>query len=220
MPRLYKNKKPYIVVFCEGESEQVYIDFLKEKFKDAAVIRRPKATGLFEEAQDRFKKDPKFRNNAEVTDEIWFFFDVETKDIANWDKRYKIITYLRRQRKQPNIRVRLLMTSGCIEYWLMLHYKMTVPPLQTKAEKEQMISELKRIVPGYVKGDKKATEKIAAHYPTAVEHAAKTMRMLVSEGLPGLEDTDERNEWLCKNCKTFSNVHEAIQYLSGLSSKV
>lgn len=109
MPRQFRKQKPYIVVFCEGESEQVYTDFLRDKFKDVAVIRRPKATGLFEEAQDRFNKDPKFRNNA-----------------------------------------------------------------------------------------------------------AKTMKNLLPEGLPGVEDTDERNEWLCKNCKTFSNVHEAIIYLSGL----
>ena len=42
------------------------------------------------------------------------------------------------------------------------------------------------------------------------------MKNLLPEGLPGVEDTDERNEWLCKNCKTFSNIHEAIIYLSGL----
>ena len=34
--------------------------------------------------------------------------------------------------------------------------------------------------------------------------------------MPGMEDTDERNEWLCKNCRTFSNVQEAINYLEGL----
>lgn len=76
MPRQFRKQKPYIVVFCEGESEQVYTDL---------------------------------------------------KDIASWNKRYKIMKFLRRQRKKPNIRVRLLMTSGCIEYWLMLHYKMTAP---------------------------------------------------------------------------------------------
>lgn len=85
-----------------------------------------------------------------------------------------------------------------------------------EGESEQMISDLKRLEPGYVKGDKKATEKIAEHYPTAVTNAAKTMKNLLPEGLPGVEDTDERNKWLCKNCKTFSNVHEAIIYLSGL----
>lgn len=46
MPRQFRKQKPYIVVFCEGESEQVYTDFLRDKFKDVAVIRRPKATGF------------------------------------------------------------------------------------------------------------------------------------------------------------------------------
>lgn len=82
MPRRIKNTKPLIYVFCEGESEQAYTDFLRRKFSDVAVIKRPAATGLFNEADSRFKKDPRFRNSAEVTDEIWFFFDVETKDMA------------------------------------------------------------------------------------------------------------------------------------------
>ena len=125
MPRQYRKSKPYIVVFCEGESEQAYTDFLKREFRDKAVIRRPEATGLFEDARDRFNKDPKFKNKAEETDEIWFFFDVETKDIPNWDKRYRIINLLRKKRKKPNIKVRLLMTSGCIEYWLMLQKRWT-----------------------------------------------------------------------------------------------
>lgn len=57
MPRRVKKEKPYIVVFCEGESEQAYIDFLKKEFRDVASIKRPSATGLFEVADDKFKKD-------------------------------------------------------------------------------------------------------------------------------------------------------------------
>ena len=80
MGRKLKKAKPLIYVFCEGESEQAYTDFLKKEFSDVAVIKRPSSTGLFDEAKDRFSKDPKFRNSAEETDEIWFFFDVEVKD--------------------------------------------------------------------------------------------------------------------------------------------
>ena len=46
MSRSTKPAKPYIVVFCEGESEQAYTDFLRKEFKDVASIHRPKATGL------------------------------------------------------------------------------------------------------------------------------------------------------------------------------
>ena len=43
MSRQFKKAKPLIQVFCEGESEQAYTDFLKKQFEDVAVIRRPKA---------------------------------------------------------------------------------------------------------------------------------------------------------------------------------
>jgi len=216
MPRLLKKAKPLIYVFCEGESEQAYTDFLKKQFKEVAVVKRASAAGLFEDADRRFKKDPKFRNNAEVIDEIWFFFDVETKDIDKWDQRLRMIKRLRKLRKHPGIRVRLLMTTGCMEYWLMLHYKMFAPPLQTVAEKERMLSEIKRIEPAYEKGDYAVTARIAAHYPTAMVHGEKTLRNLLPEGLPGLEESDERNRWLCTQCKTFTTVHEAIAYLESL----
>ena len=51
-------------------------------------------------------------------------FSLMSKDVNKWDERYRIIKKLRKLRKDQNIRVRLLMTSGCIEYWLMLHKKL------------------------------------------------------------------------------------------------
>lgn len=216
MPRPTRRRKPYIVVFCEGESEQVYTDFLKKEFKDVASIKRPSATGLFKEADGKFKKDKAYRDYAEVTDEIWFFFDVETKDIGLWDARMKIIKRLRALRKKPGIKVRLLMTTGCIEYWLMLHYEMYTPPIQTVAEKQRVIERLLSKEPNYQKGDTAATAKIAQNYPKAVIHSKQTVLNLLSQGLPGLEDTDERNRWLCQKCLTFSNVYEAIEFLTSL----
>ena len=216
MPRPTKKSKPYIVVFCEGESEQVYTDFLKNEFIDVASIKRPSATGLFEEADSKFKKDKRYRDNAEVTDEIWFFFDVETKDIADWDSRLKIIKHLRTLRKKPGIRVRLLMTTGCIEYWLMLHYEMYTLSIQTVAEKRAVMERLLGKEPNYRKGDAGVTSKIAQNYPTAVINAQQTVSNLRQHGLPGLEDTDERNRWLCQKCLTFSTVYEAIDFLTSL----
>ena len=216
MPRPTRRRKRYIVVFCEGESEQAYTDFLKKEFKDVASIKRPSATGLFEEADGKFKKDKAYRDYAEVTDEIWFFFDVETKDIGLWDARMKIIKRLRALRKKPGIKVRLLMTTGCREYWLMLHYEMYTPPIQTVAEKQRVIERLLSKEPNYQKGDTATTARIAQNYPKAVIHSKQTVLNLLSQGLPGLEDTDERNRWLCQKCLTFSNVYEAIEFLTSL----
>lgn len=219
MARKLKKSKVSICVFCEGESEQAYADFLKSKFQDVAVFKRPSSTGLFDEADNRFKKDPKYRDYADVIDEIWFFFDVEEKDTDNWGKRLEIIKRLRRLRKKPQIRVRLLMTTGCIEYWLMLHYRLFAPPVLTVPEKEQMLRQVIKEEPTYKKGNYAATARIAQHYPTAVKNARIVLQNLLKEAMPGLEDTDERNLWLCKNCRTFSTVQEAITFLESLKSE-
>lgn len=216
MARKLKKSKVSICVFCEGESEQAYTDFLKSKFQDVAVFKRPSSTGLFEEADNRFKKDPKYRDYSDVFDEIWFFFDVEEKDVDNLSKRLEIIKRLRRLRKKPQIRVRLLMTTGCIEYWLMLHYRLFALPVLTVPEKEQMLRQVIKEEPTYKKGNYIATARIAQHYPTAVKNAGIVLQNLLKEGMPGLEDTDERNLWLCKNCRTFSTVQEAISFLESL----
>jgi len=221
MARRSNNRfaKTVIKVFCEGESEQAYTDYLKKQFQDVAVIKYPKATGLFETAKEKFSKDPKFKDYTNEIDEVWFFFDVELKDVANWEKRHKIIEFIRKLRKKPNIRVRLLMTTGCIEYWLMLHYKMFAPSVQTEAEKGAMIAAVKKWEPHYEKGNKEITAHIAKNYPTAVVNAEKVLNNLLSQGLPGVEDTDERNRWLCEKCLTFSTVYEAIQFLEQLAKK-
>lgn len=218
MARHLKRTKPLIYVFCEGESEQAYTDFLKKKFSDVAVIKRPSATGIFEFAQDKFQKDVKYKDNAEVTDEIWFFFDTEKDKTSLWDSRLKIIKKLRNLKKKSGIKVRLLMTTACIEYWLMLHFKLYTPHIETVAEKERVMADLKKEEPQYEKGDYTSTARIAECFPIAVSNSKKVLANLVSEGLPGLEDTDERNRWLYTNSKTFSTVHEAITFLEGLKT--
>ena len=57
MPRPTRKTKPLIYVFNEGESDQAYTEFLKTSFSDYAVVKYPKATGLFEVARDRFEKE-------------------------------------------------------------------------------------------------------------------------------------------------------------------
>lgn len=213
MARQTRKAKPLIYVFCEGESEQAYTRFLKKRFEASVVIKCVPQTGLFQEASDKFAKEAKYRDSAEVTDEIWFFFDVEDSDAGKWEKRLKIIKSLRKLRKKPNIRVRLLMTTACIEYWLLLHYKMTAPPIHSVADKERIMKQLQEYAPAYAKGDGGETEKIAQRYKEAVLRGNHTMDVLLAEGMPGREDSDERNEWLCRCQLTFTTVQEAIQFL-------
>lgn len=216
MARPTKKTKPLIYVFCEGESEQAYTDFLKKTFSDIAVVKRPKSTGLFEEARDKFDKDKSYKDNAEVIDEIWFFFDVEKDQREKWDARIKIVKSLRRLRNKPGIKVRLLMTTACIEYWLMLHYKKYTPDIETVADKQRILHEVQSREKDYEKGDYPSTARIAERYPTAIKNARDVLVELLQEGLPELADTDERNRWLYFSSKSFSTVFEAIEFLESL----
>ena len=80
MPHQIRESKKYIVVFCEGESEQVYMDFLKKEFRDVAVIKRVNTTGLFAEADRIFRNNKKYIDNAEVTEMMYFFFGWSSGD--------------------------------------------------------------------------------------------------------------------------------------------
>ncbi len=205
--------KPLIFVFCEGESEVEYVKFLREKYSEVAVIQKP-VKGLFEDAAKKFKKEAKFRNNAEVTDEIWFFFDVEDGQTGSWEKNRKIISSLKKLRKKPGIKVRLLMTTGCVEYWFLLHYKKVCPSIQTVAEKENVIKLLSAQCPGYSKGDMTTTRKIAENMDTAIENGHWVLEHI--DGLPTLEDSDKRNQWLYQSTLTFTTVQDALEFLGDL----
>lgn len=189
---------------------------MKEKFEDVAVIQKP-VKGLFEVADKKFKKDAKYRNNAEVTDEIWFFFDVDDGQTGSWDRIQKIVSTLKKLRKKPNIRVRLLMTTGCVEFWFLLHYKKVVPSIQTVAEKENVLRLLQNECPGYVKGDSNTTRKIADHFKQASINGDWVLGQI--EGLPTLEDSDVRNRWLYQSSRIFTTGARSIKFLENLKFK-
>ena len=131
----------------------------------------------------------------------------------------EIIKQLRKMRGGGRIKVRLLMTSGCIEYWLMLHYKMFAPAIRTTSDKKRILNELKIRKPNYKKGDFDIIAEIAQRYPFAVKNAESTLKNLLTEGMPSMCDDDERNHWLYSQGKTFSNVYEAIVFLEELIGK-
>ena len=232
MPREQKKTKPLICVFCEGESEVAYANFLQREFQSSFVIKTRKMTStrLFEETKLLFQKNATYRNSVDSIDEIWFFFDVEDhnlltqskqdENVQRWNQRLKIIRELRKLRKKPGVTVRLLMTSGCIEYWFLLHFESSAPSCVTSPDKDNIFANLKKYIPSYEKAHVPSIEQIAKNHSTAESNSRKVLDNLSqSQGLLKLtasstiRDEDERNQWLCTHCKTFSTVHEAISFL-------
>lgn len=98
----------------------------------------------------------------------------------------------------------------------MLHYKKYAPDIESPADKQRVLREVKNRVKTYEKGYYPATAQIGEKYPEAVKNAKSVLNDLLQEGLPELNDTDIRNRWLYNCSKTFSTVFEAIEYLESL----
>ena len=227
-----KSPKPLIYVFYEGESEKQYLKQIKKHYYDSAVIKFPSKPELFQDAVRRFEKDASYRDSAEDTDEIWFFFDAHDVDgiAKDWEFIYKNIKKLRKLKKAPGIRVRLLMTTGCLEYWLMLHFKKYLPSIQTKEERERVEKDLKACCQKileieYEKGDPDAIREIYEFgLRNAIEYGAFYLQELEKIGLPRLKNPyepdnknlDERYKWLLENTHTFTTVQEGIVFLNNL----
>ena len=50
----------------------------------------------------------------------------------------------------------------------------------------------------------------------AVNRAKEVFNELKKYDIPSFDDCDERNNWLCEHCYTFSTVFEAIEFLEGI----
>jgi len=214
--RKLKKTKPLVFVFCEGQSEQAYMEYIRKAFKDAAVIKRPMKMDGFEDAWAQLNKNSSIKDMLSETDEVWFFFDAEADKADTWPAVKKIVEGVRKKRKGVPISVRLLMTTGCVEYWFLLHYEQSAPPISTPETKDAVLRTLKTYEPNYKKGDKDVTAHIAENYATAVQNGTWSLHRLVGEGLPSEEASDERDAWLFRGAKTFTTVQEAIIYLQSL----
>ena len=217
MARKSKNKsrKPYIIVFWEGESEEQYFKFLKDKFHENANLNVHSKKGLFATAEKAFSSNGFYYDDMLDVDEIWIVFDTEVEMRPNWDRNWDVVKKLRRKCK--NATVKLYMTKGCIEYYFLLHYQKTQPLIVSVKDKDRILKLLEReYCLGYKKGDKDATWKIAEHYETAIENGEWSLKRIADE-LEGTADENERIRRLYFTDSTFTNVHEAVKHLMEMS---
>ena len=146
MARKSQNRKvkKVIYVFWEGESEEAYSKFLKNEFEDYAVIKCHREKGTFQKVYSSYKNDRKFKSMVEELDELWIFFDTELEMGSQWKEKQRYLNDIRKSRTNDNIKIRLLMTTGCVEYWLLLHYKKVAPNIAIPADKEKVMNERNR----------------------------------------------------------------------------
>lgn len=213
MSRHTKNiaRNPYIIVFWEGESEEEYFKFIRQEFHEKANVKVHSKKGTFVMAKKAFSHKGEYGDEASYVDEIWFVFDTEPELRQKWDEYWAMVKNIRKKCK--NARVRFLMTKGCIEYFFLLHFEKSASVITLPSDKDKVLKKLKsKYCVGYEKGDKKSTWEIAKKYGVAIDNGNWALERIDDE-LSVAKDEDERYKILYFTDSTFTNVHEAIEYL-------
>lgn len=150
-----KKINPTLFIFCEGETEVSYINFLKTKYRIPSIHIRPKISGnkITAEYINNYKKD-------KPTDEKDMNFLLYDLDVPNMLQKLKKI--------DNSI---LLVSNPSIELWFLLHYKNQT----ANTDNAYCLKELKNRNRTYKKGliDNKLKEKLNLKRDDAVKRAKK-----------------------------------------------
>lgn len=127
-----KTIRPTFFVFCEGESEEAYVKYLRSKYRLPIEIC-PSVTGLSinQDSIKRFKKD-KF---TDAKDQDYLMYDLDRDDILERLQKIKGAT--------------IIASNPCLELWYLLHF------IDQKAEitSSQCLTVLKKHLSKYKKGE-------------------------------------------------------------------
>ncbi|MDD9816124.1 MAG: RloB family protein [Gammaproteobacteria bacterium] len=96
-----------------------------------------------------------------------------------------------------------IVSVPCFEYWLLLHYCDSTKPYEKKGNKsacDQVISELKKHIPRYNKGDRNTFGIVRGNLPAAQANAKKSLKAAKGAG------TDNPS----------TNVHLLVEHLKSL----
>lgn len=125
---------PVFFIFCEGETEEVYCDFLRRQFQIPVQVRAKIAGLSISELYIRnFLADAK-KYFYSKSDRIFLMFDADIPEMLKRLQRIKDAL--------------LLISDPCVELWFLLHYQNQNAWI-TSAE---CLQKLKANIPAYKKG--------------------------------------------------------------------
>jgi len=152
--RLSKGKKikPAFFIFCEGETEKLYVEHLRAKYRvpiDAQVVGN--------KIRERYIRNYKKSRVTHPKDKYFLLYDVDAPRML--------------EKLQAIHNVVLLVSNPCVELWFLLHFKEQRGGIDCNAcEKE-----LRKHHAGYVKGklSLKFRQDLDEKQDRAVERARK-----------------------------------------------
>ena len=152
-----RTMKPVFVVFCEGETEEAYLDFIKQTYRSPFKII-PKVEGgkVTQHLIQTRCREVKIARNENI--QVFLMYDMDKPDITE---------------KLLRLKAHLLLSNPCIELWFLLHCKDQKSPINT----DDAVRALKHIGSPwfhYKKPEINAAQKdyLKQHVQEAMERAA------------------------------------------------
>lgn len=150
-----KGKKinPHYWVFCEGETEEAYIEFLRSKYRiPIEIITKVAGNCITNRFINKYKQD-KFTHTK---DKDFLIYDADVTDVLEKLKSIKNAV--------------LIASNPSIEFWFLLHYKNQTAYITTPECIKELNNRNRNI---YKKGiiDKRLEDKLKEHYTEACKRA-------------------------------------------------
>ncbi|MDR0605981.1 MAG: RloB family protein [Bacteroidales bacterium] len=152
-----KEIRPTFFVFCEGETEEAYIKYLRSLYRlPIEVVIKVKGSGINKQYIDRYKKN----KTTHPKDRTFLLYDYDVPEIIDKLKRIG--------------KVNLIFSNPCFELWYLLHYRSQIAELTS----EECVSKLMGHIQNYRKGvlDNKLKDKLSENKNNAISRAKSLPR--------------------------------------------
>ena len=126
-----KTIRPTFFVFCEGESEEAYVKYLRSKYRlPIEVCPSVVGLGINMESLRRFKKT----KTSHPKDNDYLMYDLDRDDVL--------------KRLQSIKGAKIIASNPCLEFWYLLHCMDQKAPISSA----DCLSALNKHIPKYKKG--------------------------------------------------------------------
>ena len=165
MARIRKGKKEKrkIFILVEGETEQKYFDFLRQKLrlsnvKIKTVVLENSGQTWVEKAKRMIQNDPSYKRDS--TTEVFVVFDKDEFSNIELEKMFK---------KAIDEAFEIGFSNKSFEVWLLAHFEKVTSRVLSKTTLKNKLGNY--LETQYVKADSDQLEKIVKNYDVAISNS-------------------------------------------------
>lgn len=204
LKRKQARRSPYemVLIVCEGEKTEpnyfsALINDLQLNTANIVIVKNDEGSSprtIVDFALEEYKKEKEY-------DRIFCVFDKDRHSTYSWT-----IDKIRKTRLEKNHFILAITSVPCFEFWLLLHFTYTTKQFDTYEGSicANVISDLKRYLPGYDKGNVDTYQVTKDKLVAAIANCKKI-------------------EQHCESANTdmpSTKIYELVEYLKNLKNKI